>query len=650
MTSPARLPVPQALRPWLLGVAILTTLPHLPQQAPWLSLLLLILLGYSLWLWRSEGQLPGRSIRLLLVAVGTGATWLEHRTLFGREAGVTLLILFMAMKLLETRRARDVHIVVALGFFLLLTHYFHVQDLPTGLWLLCCVLILTATLIRQQAGDSLPYRSLFRHAAVLLLQSIPIMLALFVLFPRVSGPLWGLPGDADRGRTGLSDEMSPGSISQLVQSGDIAFRVRFEGAMPERHRLYWRGPVLEQLDGGTWRPLRSKDAPPRLEAERPPLRYEMTLEPHQSRWLLALDAPRLPADTPYRLLGTLTLEQTQPVTQRQRYILSASLDYRFNTAESADVLQRNLQLPSSSNPRTRALAKSWQAANPRPEAIIQAALTHFAGQDFAYTLQPPLLTGDTLDQFLFSTRRGFCEHYAAAFVFLMRAAGVPARVVTGYQGGELNPVDNFLIVRQSDAHAWAEVWLNGRGWVRIDPTAVVAPARLDEGIANALPAGEPIPALLQVRADWWRMLRYRWDAVNNAWNQYVLGYSQERQRDFLTRLGLHETDWTHLTAALVAACTALLGALLLWNLRHAPRQDPALRLWRKTLARLSRNGIHCAPAETPHQLLARTRTEHPALAARLAPVVAAYLRVRYEDDPAAMPVLRAAVRDLKRSR
>ncbi len=642
-------PVPvidHGLRPWLLAAAAMSILPHSQYQPTWMNGLLLLLLGWSAWLWRYRGTQPPRWQLFLLVVIACAATLHEHRTLFGRDAGVSLLIVFMALKLLETRTPRDVHVVFALGCFLLLTHYFFAQDIPTALWLLASLLTLITMLIRLNAGStpsSNPGRQSVRHAATLIAQALPFMLILFILFPRVNGPLWGLPGDAHKGQSGLSDQMSPGSISELVQSSEIAFRVRFESAPPSKQQLYWRGPVLERYDGTLWRQPRSRPGTERIEPQGPVLRYETTLEAHQQRWLLALDAPLTPTTSDFTLNGMLTAERKDPVQQRTRIRLSSTLAYRFNVHESQDVQQRNLQLPAGRNPKAVALAKQWREHDIRPDRIINQALTLFSRSEFAYTLRPPLLGEHPVDDFLFSTRRGFCEHYAAAFVVLMRAGGIPARVVTGYQGGEINPVDDYLIVRQSDAHAWSEVWLEDQGWIRIDPTAVVAPSRVDAGLANALPAGEPVPALLQVRADWLKLMRYRWDALNNAWNQYVLGYNDIRQRDFLSRLGILSFDWQSIAIFLGIGCAAAFMLITLWTLSRREPEDPGVRLWKKACAKLARKQLHCAPAETPIMLLERVAREQPALASRLADVVDAYGRLRYGNEPDQLDRLRRAV-------
>ena len=644
MSTPAREALDRQATPWLFATALATTAPHALHQPAWLSALAAVLLIWASRQWWKDERLPSRWLLVALVGAGCAGILLEFRTLFGRDAGVAMLVMFMAMKLLELRSRRDAMVVVTLGYFLLLTHYFYSQSIPTGLWLLACLWLITATLVRLHGGPTATPRAALRHAGLLCLQALPFMLVLYVLFPRISGPLWGLPTDAHAGKTGLSDTMSPGSISQLVQSGDIAFRVRFDGPLPPKQKLYWRGPVMEQFDGTTWRPYTGRQPAEQLEFLSPPIAYETTLEPHNQRWLLALDAPTGLAPE-MALNGTLTVALRNPLTERQRFRLAASLDYRFNATEDPAAIRRNLLLPPGSNPQSRALAEQWRSAGIGPDAIVGKALALFAA-DFTYTLRPPLLGRDGIDDFLFRSKRGFCEHYAAAFVVLMRAAGIPARVVGGYQGGEFNPLDGYLVVRQSDAHAWAEVWLAGRGWVRVDPTAAVSPSRIETGIADALPFEDALPALIQLRADWARTLRYRWEAINNAWNQHILGYDPQRQRDLLARLGLPDADWRNLATLLGAICSLLVAGLMAWAIYQRPRRDPVLRLWHQALRHLARRQVDCAPWETPLALARRVEQQRPELAAPFQRVVDAYLLARYGTDNN-LTALRAAIAQLR---
>ena len=626
-TRPPQKLLEHAAVPWLLAVALATAGPHAGHLPLWLSLLVGGALLWRAWLWFQGGQLPPRwSLALLVIGAVAGIGWQFH-SLLGKDAGVAMLVVFMALKPLEMRSPRDALVIIMLGYFLLLTHYFYSQSIPTGLWLLTAMALLTATLIRLHGGAQ-PLAAIARYAGLLLLQALPFMLILYLLFPRVAGPLWGLPQDAYAGLSGLSNQMSPGSISNLIQSGAIAFRSQFVGELPEKSELYWRGPVFDTYDGLTWtaRPRYAPLPAPVIEAIGSSHAYSSILEAHNQRWLLALDVPtRLPPDS--SLAPTLEALAREPLRVRSRFSFTSTLDYRANRSETSEALQQALTLPPKLNPRTRALADEWKSRP--PEKIAEAALAMFRNQQFHYTLRPPLLGPDAMDEFLFVARRGFCEHYASAFVFLMRAAGVPARVVAGYQGGEVNPVDGYLTVRQSDAHAWAEIWLAGKGWVRVDPTAAVAPSRIEQGIVAALPAGDPLPTLVRLDAQWMRELRNRWEAANNSWNQWVLGYNPQRQREVLARLGLTDPDWRSMSAWLAVLCGVLLLAVTLWTLPKRRPTDPALRAWQRYCAQLGRRGVRRAEWEGPIAFAQRVADERPELAALTDEAAECYARLRY---------------------
>lgn len=636
---PVKAPAPleQGNVPWLLAVAAATVGPHVEHLPLWLSLLAGVLLVWRGGLWHRRAPLPARWLLILFVIGGVAGIGWQFHSLFGRDSGVALLALFMTLKLMELHARRDALAVVMLGYFLLLTHYFYSQSIPTGLWLLTTSTLLTATLIRLHGGAQ-PVKTIVRYAGLLLAQALPFMLILYLLFPRISFPLWGLPQDAYSGLSGLSDKMAPGSLSNLTQSSAIAFRVQFAGEPPEKAYLYWRGPVFDDYDGLTWRsrplPAQAAWSTPSVEATGASYDYVSTLEAHKQRWLLALDLPIvLPSNS--ELSPTLETLNREPVLNRARFAFRSAVDFRVNLIESPLILRQALRLPPEINPRSRELAEKWRVQARSPEQIVEAALTMFRQEAFFYTLRPPLLGQHAMDEFLFVTRSGFCEHYASAFVFLMRAAGVPARVVAGYQGGELNPIDGLLTVRQSDAHAWTEVWLAKQGWVRVDPTAAVAPSRVTQGIDAALPAGEPLPALVRIDAGWLRDMRNRWEAANNTWNQWVLGYNPQRQRELLSQLGFQEPDWRSMTAALAVLCGTALLLVTFWTLYQRNTTDPVQRAWRRYCRRLQRYGIHRATWEGPLDFAARVAREHPEFAASIQEAAQCYADLRYgkEDRP-----------------
>lgn len=646
--------------PWLLACALVTAAPHAGHLPLWLSLLGATVWLGRLWLWHRRAALPKRWLLAAFTLAGTFAIVYAHRTLFGRDAGVALLFFFAALKPMEIRKRRDALVLVMLGYFLLLTHYLFAETIPVGLWLLLSTTLLTATLIRLYGGHQ-PATVLLRQAGVLLLHATPFMLILFVLFPRIEGPLWGLPQDAHAGRTGLSNSMSPGSLSSLIQSGETAFRVRFDEAPPDQRLLYWRGPTLIDYDGKTWRarPYAAYsthtrppgDAPEAvIEAQGKSLRYTSTLEAHNQRWLLALD---IPVELPEEIRLSRYFEATvrRPINQRQRFSFVSATRFTVNREERPAILREALHLPADINPRARALAHTWKAQLELPERISDAALQMFRNEAFFYTLHPPLLGEHAIDDFLFGSRRGFCEHYATAYVFLMRAAGVPARVVAGYQGGEINPLDGYLIVRQSDAHAWAEIWVAGKGWLRVDPTFAVAPSRIESGLAAALPENEALPGLTRTDIGWLLRLRYRWEALNNAWDEWVLGYNTLRQRDLLTRLGFRQPDWQGMMTGLTALCALVLLAGALWALHHRPPMSPAQRLWRRYCRRLQALGVECTDWEGPLALAGRTAREAPQLAALTRQAAASYAALRYgpndEKQPEYLEHLKHCLRQLE---
>jgi protein-glutamine gamma-glutamyltransferase len=460
-----------------------------------------------------------------------------------------------------------------------------------------------------------------------------LMVAFFILFPRAQGPLWALPHDSRSGQTGLSDSMTPGNIANLIKSDALAFRVRFEEKLPPYQTLYWRGPVLVDFDGATWRmPQFIGQGSFRYDKRERLTRYAVTLEPHNKNWLFALDVPaELPPRT--NVLSDLQLRAHRMVTERRHYEISSYLGYQYGHDASSAALANALRFDETRNPRTVALGREWAKADPDPRAILAAAGRHFATAGYTYTLEPPMLDRrDPYDDFLFNSKQGFCEHYSGSFALLMRAAGIPARIVTGYQGGEINPLNNELIVRQADAHAWTEIWVKEEGWVRIDPTAAVSPLRVEGGVNAALGPIGVIPSL--IAADAFGVLanlRYAWQAMNSQWDQWVVGYNMDRQREFFSQMGFPAVDWRTLGFWLLVATFAVGGAVTLGLLvRDRPqRREPSLLAWDRFCAKLATAGLERAPHEGPLDFLLRVRDSRPGLATEVEDITSRYVQARY---------------------
>jgi protein-glutamine gamma-glutamyltransferase len=647
----------------LLAVA-LVVLPHFEHLPWWTTALLVLMLFWRGFLTVTQHPLPGRMLMVpLLLGAGFGV-YLQHGTLVGQQAGVTFLLLLMALKLLEMRARRDVFVVIFLSFFILLTQFMHSQELPVAVMTLLAVAALFFVLVSVHLDDAdLPATRKMGMVGWSLLKAIPLTAVLFVLFPRISGPLWGMPGDSTQGSTGLSNSMAPGSISRLLESNDIAFRVKFGGETPAGDRLYWRGPVFGSFNGRTWSPLSQRRADPTpLTIEADPgslIEYTVTLEPHQNDWLFGLEAPASMPDLPglgARLTSEMQLLANDLIRERTRYTMRSHTSFSVGRNASRPELEDWLPLPETFNPRTmqfaedlrRRLAASGPTTDSGPELrLVRAVIEHFRSGGYEYSLAPPRLGRHSVDEFLFDTRQGYCEHYASAFVVLMRALRVPARVVTGYQGGELNPVDGFMTIRQSDAHAWTEVWLADRGWVRVDPTAAVAPVRIDRGALEAArqSGSERTGAFRDGR--WLRAWLHNWEAVQNGWNQWVLSYSQERQRAFVEMLGL-APRWESAVAALAVAVGILMIGMALSTFHPRTVRDPLGETYRLLRAKLEQAGVPTAEHVGPRELYARTRQALPREDAQQArKLLSRYERMRYSRS--AEGVAPADIRALKRA-
>lgn len=629
---------------WLAAAIIMAALPHMRQAPQWIPLACVALVAVKLWLVylprrpAAAGGWPATIARNTLALLLVLGVYLHYGSLLGRDAGVALLIILSGFKFLEARRRRDCYVSAALGLFLVVTHFFYSQTIGTATYMLAVVVMLvTALLDLNDEQRRLTSPRKLQQAATMLLQAAPLMLIVFFMFPRVSGPLWGMPDDAFAGQTGLDDIMTPGSISQLSDSNEVAFRVEFHGDVPDAENRYWRGPILWDTDGRVWTMGQQRDrGDVRALGQGTDYDYTLMLEPHNRKWVYALEMPDAATDNTgfnrdYQLLDNDTIRN------RRQYELTAYTDYRLVGADAVD-FERALALPPAQHPRTVALARQWRDEGLDSRAIIDRMLSRFRDEAFYYTMTPPLLSGDTVDEFLFDTREGFCEHYASAFTVMMRAAGIPARVVTGYQGGQLNPVGGYYVVYQRDAHAWVEVWLDDQ-WQRIDPTSAVSPARIRDGIGGALPDSVSEP--LGVNRDSWagrtlQVLRDNWDALSTQWNRWVLGYTQTRQRNLLTRFGIDYQDWQELAiwmGVVIGVVLSLMGLGLLARQRR--QSDPARRLYDRFCSKLARAGVRRRSYEGPRDFAARAAQRFSHQADEIHAITDRYIGIRYgnrEDD------------------
>ncbi|MGQ0385215.1 MAG: transglutaminase TgpA family protein [Gammaproteobacteria bacterium] len=622
--------------------------PHLLHLQPWIAAFALAIAAWRVLAELRGWHLPGGWTRSLIALGVTVAVFGTYSTITGLDGGTALLALMSALKLLETRTPRDHVVLIFIGWFLCLAAFLYAQGMLTVAWVLPTVWLLAAALlpVARQGGGGPPLAP-FRTTGAMLLKAAPVALVLFLFFPRLAGSFWGAPS-TERALTGLTEQMSPGDISDLTLNDVVAFRVRFHGAPPPPPERYWRGPVLSEFDGYTWsRGGAQFFYRPPVSHLGAPVDYTVTLEPTGQQMLFALDMVQSWTPGLAQQIWDYGLRTRSPVHAVIQYQARSYPRYTAGVELSPALRNRNLQLPAERNPRTLELARRMRAASADDGSYIRSALAMFREQEFWYTLTPPGLARDSVDDFLFNTRQGFCGHYASAFTTMMRAAGIPARVVGGYQGGDWNPIGGYLIVRQSHAHAWSEVWLPGSGWVRLDPTAAVAPERIELGIEAALAGEELLPGALRRQSEFWWQAGMFWDNVNARWNDWIVQFDRARQEALLSGLGFGEADWQDYAMALgagLAAAAVLLFAWLAWEYR--PRStDPAAASYRRFAARLARRGLAPETGEAPTAFAARVGRLRPDLVPAADSITGLYLRLRYlpAPGPAEMRQLRQLV-------
>jgi transglutaminase-like putative cysteine protease len=584
-------------------------LPHVARLQGGFALLILGLIGARIvHRFAGGGRIP-LLLKLPLVLLMPALVIVHYGNVFGREPGSALACAMLALKLIETETRRDARAAIAFASFVLMSALLFNSGMAFTLMLCLALALFLATLHELEVRPTpapaqwrAPVVRGLRTAGLSLLAALPLTSCVFLFMPRLGSPLWGAPSDNNTSRTGLGDSMDPSSLQELLIDDSPAFRVSFAGPMPERSKLYWRGPVLTYFDGRTWtRPgyLADRGHPDPLQHVANVVNYEVTLEPSNRHWLLALAVPLSAPDNAARG-NDMSLVSLKPVDELLRYRLTSALAYELAGDLGARERARDLALPLGFDPRARALAAQWRSEPGDDDGVIRAALDMFNKQ-FFYSLAAPETGRNSIDDFLFATRKGFCQHFASSFTFLMRAAGIPARVVTGYQGGYYNGFGDYLVVRQSDAHAWSEVWLAGRGWVRVDPTAAVSPQRVDFGARAAAGA-----SAAWYQAGWLQSLRNRMDLLNRGWNNLVVQFSELRQQSLLTPFGVRKAEYYDLVWALIGSSTLLLAIYSWWVLRR-PRErgDDLDAAYARLCRKLERAGARRAANEGPLAYAAR---------------------------------------------
>ncbi len=637
---------------WTSGAFLTGVLLHLDRVPVWASLIAVSFVAWRIAAVVLPIRLPRRHTRAALTLLLIAAVLMMFRTLNGLAAGTALLVVMGAVKILETGQRRDQYFVIGAALFLLLAACLDRQSLlRTPLYVLQAWLCCTAMVIASHPQSTLSTRGAAVLAARSLLFALPLALVLFLFFPRLPGAFWALPR-SDQAITGLSERMSPGSISQLSESDEPAFRVWFEDAPPPPHERYWRGPVLHDFDGYTWsRPYNRFFVRNTIEPLGHAYNYRVMLEPHSGNWWYGLDtvttAPR------GALLTTdYQLQRPEPVSEPRTYEATSHTRVRVTGSLSLTERRVDTRLPSNRNPRTQELARELSNRARSQEEFVASVLDLFRSGGFEYTLTPPKLHLDSVDDFLFNTRRGFCGHYASAFVALMRAAGVPSRVVTGYLGAEWNPIGRYYIVRQSDAHAWAEIWVERQGWVRIDPTGVVAPERLQRGILDLLPDSRSAPVRLVREMAWLARTAQAWDALNAWWHREVIQFDLKSQLNLLGRLGVNAPSWQQLGWALAFGLIAWLIGMA-WYLGRVPRltnPDRIARAYDRLCRKLARAGVPRQPHHGPLDYSELIISKRPDLADKVRPLLRSYAALRFGPGGSRNTAIRAFEREVARLR
>jgi transglutaminase-like putative cysteine protease len=623
---------------FLLSSIGLITLPHVYNVPTSIFAFFAVLLGWRFLAVWNKKFLPHKLVVFLLTITGLFLMFSQHHSVLGRDAGTSLFTIALSLKLLEIRNQRDLYLIVYLAFVVASSLFLYEQSILMAMYILFVCAVLFATLIIINSPQPQTKEAL-KKSAIIIAQALPMAMIIFVLFPRVQAPRWMLFKNNQQAKIGLNDVLEPGSISDLGLSGELVFRVKFKGSIPPPQQRYWRGPAYVYTDGKRWNQASDFSVNPYMDTPSfrgKPYEYTLLMEPQSKSWVFALDMPKqfsanVQQNATYQLISTANF------SSHAEYQITSYPQYNTGFITKQE-WRSNLQLPHSPSAEIKALVTQLHGFDSTPELFIQALLQHFRVEDFHYTLTPPLMDNKPIETFLFKTRYGFCSHYATAFVYLMRIAGIPARVIGGYQGGEFNKVGQFLEVRQADAHAWAEVWLENKGWVRFDPTAAIAPERIERGVnvdrqvANGEVDFSPIVLDNQAQV-WLKQVQQMWQSVDYSWQRWVINYDRSSQNNFLSLFNiLNVRAMLYAMMAAIALITLILAYFLLRDSRQPV--DKIVLTYTKFCQKLHKVQLQRRHNEGARDFAHRACESLPQHQKEIMAITDLYIALRYGKNPA----------------
>jgi len=631
---------------WLLAAQLVIMLPLSFYLPIWLIPILMISAGWRIRVMQGHISQPGKLAKTIISALGIGALMLSGITPVSLDMMASLLMLGFAYKALEMEQRRDGMVVILTGYMLIGVLFLYSQSILTALYGVFSMVILTATMIAIQHPKSTTILSSFKLSAVMLFLCLPFMLTLFVFAPRFS-PLWHFSFSSNQAKTGISDSMTPGDIANLSQSDELAFRVTFKGERPAQRDLYWRGLVLNHFDGETWTQIAGDTdsdqirtllktnkfaIEKRLTQVGKPIDYDIVFEQSAQPWLFTLTPViKMKGEAilgnDYRVMAKKDVNE--PILLEFSSYLQAQRDINLSFEQRISALQ----LPEIGNGKSQALANEIMARSSSNLDYVNRVLNRYRQEEFYYTLRPPILGDEAVDDFLLETKRGFCAHYASSFVFMMRAVGIPARVIVGYQGGEWNDKGNYLAVHQFDAHSWTEVWLKNKGWIRVDPTTMVAPDRIEKNLETAMSnEGSFLEKqfLSSVKYSWLDGIRKTVDSGQYAWRKFVLSYDKEAQSNFIKQVfGNTSTLTIALVVGIILVSIILLWFVALGLVRRKPKEAPVHRIYRRFCQNMAKHGLERKPSQPAVEFAQLASDTFPEMSSKIEAFTQQYTQMCY---------------------